>query len=370
MAVCCLCAMCLTRISSAGEWRPAADMHETRQYPGLARLPDGRILAVTGHPLGGKSLSSAEIYDPAKDRWTPTNPLNVSRNGVQPGGLIMLPNGKILIAGSGSGSRSVHEAELFDPSSETWNETGSMSVPRCVHTSTQLDDGRVLVAGGIDWTTNEVHASAEIYDYKTGTWHPAGTMQTPRWNHRAVRLHDGRILVMGGASSESEEGNILSSAEIFDPETGMWSLTNSMRRERRALGVVVLKDGRVLVVGGKAEANNDDQALSAVEVYDPKTQEWTDAAPLAEKRWGPSVTLLKSGDVLVVGGMYGRFGRRKTAEVFNPSTGDWKSASKLQMQRNGHRAITLDNDQVLIVGGYSGIRYLASCELYAPQLTK
>lgn len=363
LALGCLSAVPLTLPSQAGEWQQFSSMNETRQYPGLARLADGRILAVTGHPLQGKSLASAEIYDPATNRWTPTGSLSVPRNGVQPGGLIMLPNGKVLIAGSGSGSRSVHEAELFDPSTNTWSETGPMSVPRCVHTSTQLKDGRVLVAGGIDWTTNEVRASTEIFDHASGKWTPAGAMSTPRWNHQAVRMDDGRILVMGGAHSDSEEGNVLASAEIFDPENGKWESTSPMRDARRALGSVLLKDGRVLVAGGKAAKNTP---LSATEIYDPQTRQWTAAQPLAQARWGPSITLLDGGDVLVVAGMPGRFGRSKSAERFDPASGKWEDAGELKTQRNGHRAIKLDNDQVLIVGGFSGFQYLSSCELYVP----
>ena len=43
----------------------------------------------------------------------------------------------------------------FDPVNEIWSETESMGSPRCVHTSTLLNDGRVIVVGGIDWTTDE-----------------------------------------------------------------------------------------------------------------------------------------------------------------------------------------------------------------------
>lgn len=363
----CFISMLIPALSaSCGEWTSLADTNVSRQYPGLVHLPGNRILAVTGHPLGGKSIDSAEIYDISKNIWVPTDSLAVPRNGVQPGGLIMLPNGKVLIAGSGSGSRSVHEAELFDPESETWSTTGSMSVPRCVHTSTQLDDGRVLVVGGIDWTTNEVHPTAEIYDFVTGMWVTAGTMQNPRWNHRAIKLSDGKVLVIGGASTASSEEGILASTELFDPKTGTWSATSPMRRARRSLGATLLDDGRVIVVGGKKSPREKFRQLSDVEIYDPNTKNWSDAAPLVEGRWGPSVTRLDNGEVLVVGGMYGRVGRRKSAEIFDPVRGTWRDAGQLSKARNGHRAILLKDGSVLIVGGYSGAQYLTSCEVYKP----
>src|SRR3989337_1439674 len=91
--------------ASAGTWQSAAPTIVTREYPGLAVMPDGKVLAVTGHPLAGKSLASAELYDPHLNVWTPTGSLNVARNGVDPGGLMALPNGKFLIAGGGTENR-------------------------------------------------------------------------------------------------------------------------------------------------------------------------------------------------------------------------------------------------------------------------
>ncbi len=351
----------LSADAAAGTWEPAGSMSETRQYPGLARLPDGRILAVTGHPLNGKSLASAEIYDPASNTWTPTGSLHVPRNGVEPGGLLMLRNGKVLISGSGSGRRSVHEAELFDPATGVWTGTGSMQEPRCVQTNTLLPDGRVLVTGGIAWGPETVSATAETYDYRTGVWTSAGTMSTPRTGHRAVLLDDGRVLVAGGATAEPSVGHVIASAEIFDPATGAWTTTEPMGAERRAFGMVVLRGANVLVVGG---GSIDGKELGTAEIYDPVTGKWTLAAPLREARWGPTATLLRSGNVLVTGGMFAPAGRRRTAEIYDPSTGAWSDTGSMKQQRNGHRAIVLDDGSVLISGGFNGLRYLNTCEIF------
>ncbi len=329
-------------------------------------MPDGNVLAVTGHPLAGRSLASAEIYDPRQNVWTPTGSLNVARNGVEHGGLISLPNGKFLIAGGGTANRSVHEAELFDYKTATWTTTGSMHVPRCVHTATPLTPGDVLVAGGIDWITEEVHRSAEVYDYKAGAWAKTGPMATPRFCHRAVRLRDGRILVTGGNSEYSKEV-IVESAEIYDPHTGAWRTTAPMQTARRSHVAAVLQDGRVLVAGGSSGHFNDNRQLSEAEVFDPQIEKWTAVAPLREARWGATETLLRNGQVLVVGGAIAPRGARKSAELFEPDQGTWSDAGNLMEARNGHRAIMLNDGRVLIVGGYFVWKYLATCEVYSPQ---
>jgi len=349
----------------AGEWHAAAPTNETREYPGLALLPDGSVLAVTGHPLGGKSLASAEIYDPRRNVWTPTGALQVARNGVEPSGLASLPNGLFLIAGGGTANRSVHEAELYDYKTGTWKSTGSMQIPRCVHCATQLASGNVLVTGGIDWITEDVHASAEIYDYKTGTWAAAGSMASPRFAHRAVQLSDGRVLVSGGNSAYPKE-SALASVEIYDPRTGKWQETTPMATARKNHAAVTLQDGRVLVAGGSAGPFNANRQLDSAEVFDAQTEEWTTVGSLREGRWGPTTTLLPSGDVLVTGGAIAPFGARASAELFNPAKGTWSYAGRLRQPRNGHRAITLGDGRVLVVGGHYAGKYLASCEIYVP----
>jgi hypothetical protein len=351
--------------SPAATWEAAASTNVTREYPGLVLLPDGKVLAVTGHPLAGQSVASAELYDPRQNVWTPTGSLQLARNGVQPEGLIMLPGGKVLIAGSGSANRSVHEAELYDYKSGTWTTTGSMHVPRCVHAATQLASGQVLVTGGIDWLTEQVHASTEVYDEATGEWTKTGAMATPRFNHHAVRLSDGRVLACGG-NSDYPEDSVEASAEIFDPSTGTWRETTPMNTARRSHALVTLADGRVLAAGGSSGALQTKSQLSAAEVFDPRTEKWTDVAPLREARWGPTATLLPTGQVLLTGGAIGPFGARRTAELFDPATATWSDAGSLRQPRNGHRAIALNDSRILIVGGHFLGKYLASCELYVP----
>lgn len=357
---------CADDAAPAGQWSGFARMGETREYPGLAILPGGKILAVTGHPLGGKSLASAEIYDPQTDSWSDTASMHVPRNGVSPKGLIVLPSGKILIAGGGSGRRSVHEVELYDPSSKTWELTEPMSAPRCVHTTTQLASGDVLVTGGIDWLTNEVRRTAEVYDHQTGRWSSAGTMHTPRFGHSAVRLTDGRVLVMGGHNDYPGFEPVVADAEIYDPASGEWRQVPPMHTARRSFRAVLLEDGRVLVVAGASGSRNAARQLADCEIYDPDANQWHRTAPLKQARWGPTVDLLSDGSVLITGGGIGPFGARGSAERFDPKTETWSPAGELNQPRNGHRSITLPDGRILIAGGHYVGTYLNSCEVYTP----
>ena len=78
--------------------------------------------------------------------------------------------------GDDGGGPGVNSVELYDPVSGSWSAAGDTTTLRQDYTMTPLADGRVLVAGGLDRSTDTPLASAEIFDPDTGTWSPTGTM--------------------------------------------------------------------------------------------------------------------------------------------------------------------------------------------------
>ena len=87
-------------------------------------------------------------------------------------------------------------------------------------TATTLTDGRVLVAGGAGGlNTNDAGVTtAQTYQPATGLWTPIAAMPEPRISGQAVRLPDGRVLIAGGIFANSSNGdNALKTAVIFDP---------------------------------------------------------------------------------------------------------------------------------------------------------
>lgn len=296
----------------AGTWRTVAPMHVARAAAVAVRLDGGRVLVVGGFDSTFNAIDSAEVYDPRSNSWTFTGPLHSRR--AEDFTAALLPGGRVLIAGGylrGFPFIPLSSSEIWDPKTNQWSTAAPMHFARGEFTSTELKDGRILAAGGVG-STQELPplATAEIYDPETGIWTLTGSMHIGRDDHGAALLHDGRVLVAGG-----EIGGTLrtATAELYDPQSGTWSVTGSMtaRRSEVEWATVLLPDGNALVTGGFAA---EEMPQSTADLYDPATGTWSSAGAMTHRRAGQTAVVLR-GDrgVLVMGGLFAP--PRSTASV-------------------------------------------------------
>jgi Bacterial Ig-like domain (group 2)/Kelch motif/Galactose oxidase, central domain len=271
----------------------------------------------------------------------------------------LLSNGTVLAAGSISGDAT---AEIYTPVTGTWAFTGSMSTGRESHTANLLSNGTVLVAGGGNADqSSPALTSAEIYNPATGAWTVTGSMSTARQDHTATLLPNGTVLVAGGVYYYGLAP--LASAEIYNPATGAWTVTGSMSTARWLHTATLLPNGTVLVAGGDTRFGNP---VNSPEIYDPATGTWTATGSMSTARYSHTATLLQSGTVLVAGGNVGGIGA--SAEIYDPAAGTWAVTGSMTAARVLYTATLLPNGTVLAAGGATngGSGSLASTEIYNP----
>jgi trimeric autotransporter adhesin len=242
--------------------------------------------------------------------------------------------------------------------------TGNLNTTRFAHTATLLNNGQVLIAGGIDANGNSL-GGAELFDPSTGAFTPTGNLNTMRAWHTATLLNNGTVLIAGGCSNcpPGYNGTSLADAEIYNPSTGIFMPTGSMKALREYQTATLLTNGKVLITGGAASGS----PLGSAELYDPATGIFSGTQSLNTARYFQTSTLLNDGTVLITGGETSGYNQITIAEIYNPSAGDFTPLfNNMIAGRALATATLLNNGTVLIAGGFNAGNSLATAELYDP----
>jgi N-acetylneuraminic acid mutarotase len=301
--------------------------------------------------------------------WTTTGGMHTARASHT---ATLLPNGLVLVAGGTGGSGgALLSSELYNPASGTWSTTGNLHVGRVSAQSVLLPNGMVLAMGGCinNDCLSSTTKSAEIYNPVSGTWTVTGSMRTARAEFIAVLLPSKKVLVAGGCTSYNANGCIAvtTAAELYNPATGTWTATGAMRAARMAMTGTVLLNGKALIAGGQTAASD---ALGSSELYNPATGTFTLTGRLITPRSGHTATLLTTGFVLMAGGENVNGISISKAELYNAATGTYAATGNMPSNRQEHRAVLLPAGTVLVVGGNNvnaiTTTVLASCAIYNP----
>ena len=317
-------------------------MSAPRDIPDATVLTDGSVLITGGLNFTGiTALATAEIYNQATGTFSSTGSMTVARFEHT---TTLLSDGRVMIAGgrqSGIGRVSLASAEIYNPANGTFTATGSMANTRTSHTATLLNNGTVLITGGIN-SSGSALSSAEVFDPKTGTFSPTGSMSTPRQFHTATLLADGTVLIAGAGT-----------AEVYSPASGAFTAVSNMAVARNGHTATLLNDGTVLMSGGFDSNSN---SLSSAELYNPMTKTFVLTGSMAFSRDAHSATLLNNGTVLIVGGNFATQGSMvlsvlPTAELYDPIAKTFSGTASLNFARDLHAAVRLTNGKVLVTGG-------------------
>jgi len=217
----------------------------------------------------------------------------------------------------------------------------------------RLLDGRVLVAGGYPGSEpDDAVTSAELYDPETGTWSPTGNMLKPHGGFPATLLRDGRVLV-GDVDNPAADIPVLG-AEVFDPASETWTATGKMVTPTDG-SATLLRDGRVLV----------DHEFGDSELFDPDSGTWTATGQMLAYFHQPFATvLMPDGKVLVAGGGADTGYAGEAAELYDPESGTWTSIANMNGPKEVISATLLRDGTVLVMG--NGFLRPMPPELYHP----
>jgi len=240
-------------------------------------LPDGRFF------LWGRGVymwGAPQHLDPTTGALLAiTGDTNVS---VKASGTL-LQDGRVLLAGEGPG------AFLFDP------DTGSMKniAPDSNWSDTTgvcLSDGRVLLLQP---------TRADLFDPGTKTFTQTGSPLTTRVRCRATLLPNGKVLITGGYNPATYKGIALT--ELYDPDAGLFSSAGELPTGRYMHTPVLLSNGKVAIFGGTQAYGTDYGSVGLVDVciFDTPTPATPQVTVLPQAiRVNPSKSAILRGIVM------------------------------------------------------------------------
>jgi hypothetical protein len=213
-------------------------------------LPNGNVLIAGGENGFGNNLNTAEIYHAADGTFSA--PVTMTSAHVAHTATLFTSGplqGKVLVVGGDVFGESTNVptnvAELYDPVANTFTATGPLNVARSNHVAVLLPNGKVLIAGGVNGS-NQAEVSAELYDPVAQTFSFTSSLAFAQSSPAAVLLANGQVLVLGGTGSAGQDNQ----AQMYNPVSGTFSTILGMVSPRADFPVVTLSDGTLLITGG------------------------------------------------------------------------------------------------------------------------
>jgi hypothetical protein len=275
-------------------------------------------------------------------------------------------NGKIYVFGGSTNSHRLNSAEMYNPDTNTWIELKDMKYARSGCSSVVVGHN-IYVLGGFD--TLSVLRSGEIFNTITMTWSSLPSeMRYKKERHQSVAIGN-KIYAFGGYDS-------LGRGEVFDIDTGYWSIMEPMKTRRYLFDAVAI-EGQIYAIGGMMEPrdcpkNDSDQYsryLETMEVYDTSTDTWKiSSQKMSNRRSGCSV-FARGSKITVLGGCDEKL-FVQAIETFDVLSQRWSgSAIPPFCQERKEFAAFLREDDLIIIGGsatqkISGRASLSSVEIF------
>lgn len=267
---------------------------------------------------------------------------------------VKVKNGDVIVTGGAVAVNGSNVVEYLQNHNTDFYPSGNIKRSRSFHTATLLDDNNILLTGG--WAGGR---STEIVSTDMGAYvgQSVAKMNFSRASHRAVKLDNGSVLITGGWKGLNgfwTGRDAQATAEVYVPATRNFLNIGSMKVPRAGHSMTKLKDGRVLIVGGyKLDAQGRGLGLTSAEIFDPSSSSFKKLpARLRNGRGHHTATLLRDGRVLIAGGFHRDSKATNTLEIFDPKTNSF-SVVKNQMTeaRAYHQAVLLPDGKVFLVGG-------------------
>eukprot|EP00931_Biecheleriopsis_adriatica_P091903 TRINITY_DN65751_c0_g1_i1.p1 TRINITY_DN65751_c0_g1~~TRINITY_DN65751_c0_g1_i1.p1 ORF type:complete len:481 (-),score=71.31 TRINITY_DN65751_c0_g1_i1:100-1503(-) len=187
-----------------------------------------------------------------------------------------------------------------------------------------------------------------VYELYGESWEHLTTVDA-RSSGASCVATGGKLYAIGGFSRIDDENRSSNVVESYDLRNNAWSSQQPMKVARANASVVVFED-KIFVFGGKSTTVREnaetgectvisDEVLSSCEVYDPAVNRWTDIADMPTAREEIQAAVCNQ-DIHVIGGSVADIATR-TVDIYNPKTSEWTSGTPMRHCRADCRVVVV-----------------------------
>ncbi len=266
-----------------------------------------------------------------------------------------LEDGRILMAGGVESVQFSTAVDLYDPDTGQWRSLAPLTRNRSRALLVELSDGRVLVAGGLGsqgllrpCDVIRVPKRGDADD--PGGVELAGELPQAARALQGARLRSGKVILAGGG--DAQLGDPAFPPTVHDPDAGTFVAIEGAAPAEQS-SVVALPDGRVAILGGDSPTANDD-----VSIVSDRSDGGIAISHFADRlrvgRYAASVSPLAGGRLLVAGGLaYSTREASAALEVLDLADAVASRFARERDRRHGSSgvAVPIADGRVLLGGG-------------------
>lgn len=219
--------------------------------------------------------------------------------------------------------------------SNTWSQRAGMGIGGVGLASCTIR-GKIY-ATGLGWGIGAFDINlgrTEEYDPVSNVWTPRAELPTPRAWVTASAVGNKCYVIGGGENGGPFSPPALTSVEEYDPRTDNWQSKAPLPQRREAAGSAVV-NGKIYVIGGGDAVWWASDPIAPVAIYDPATDTWSEGADMPTPRKGLGVAAV-DGLIYAIGGSNHELGifASGIVEAYDPVADKWSSLASLPADRN------------------------------------
>lgn len=260
-----------------------------------------------------------ERYDSGTNTWTTVTPPPRHNSWAA---VVACQNKIYIIGGDGA-----VPTQVYDPSINTWTNRTSMPKSIYSHEAAVVGNKIYVISGGIPSPIGVVNPSETtyVYDPATDSWSTMASIPTPVLGYASAVVDD-KIYIIGGGTRTVFVENATGLVQIFDPKMNQWTLGKTLPAGVFGAGACstsgLFAPERIYVIGGSfhysgggTSADLNPKRSTLNQVYDLETGKWSLASSIPQN--GSGLSVVNVNDVLYAVGhsteQYIPIGYKKTS---------------------------------------------------------